>query len=208
MKMFRRYIGNEELNDFEVKRYEGEVVMLDREKDVANVMQEIMQCDICGIDTETLPNFKKGHKHPVALLQIATDKKVYLIRINKMGVTDEIVEFLEDAEIVKVGIAPKRDLQDLNDVRKGGINPQNIVDLNIYATQLGFESIGAKRLSALILGFRISKSQQTSNWEATHLSEAQIQYAATDAWVCREIYLTLQQVGEIVFSDETQNLNG
>ena len=57
--------------------------------------------------------------------------------------------------------------------------------------KLGFESIGAKKLSALVLGFRISKRQQVSNWEMAKLSQAQINYAATDAWICREIYLRL-----------------
>lgn len=202
MKKFKRYIGNEELNSFEVKRYEGDVVVIDRKKEVAGAMFEVMQCEVCGIDTETLPNFRKGDHHPVALLQIATDKKAYLIRVNKTGITDEIVEFLEDKNITKVGIAPKRDLQDLNDIRKGDIHPENVIDLNSYVEKLGFESIGAKRLSALVLGFRISKSQQTSNWEAAHLSEAQIQYAATDAWICREIYLKLQRAGNIEFLEE------
>ena len=48
-------------------------------------------------------------------------------------------------------------------------------------------------MTAIILGFKISKSQQLSNWEADTLSEAQAKYAATDAWVCREMYLRLMQ---------------
>ena len=66
-----------------------------------------------------------------------------------------------------------------------------MVDLNLLAPKLGFESIGAKKLSALVLGIRISKRQQVSNWELENLSQAQIDYAATDAWICREIYLKL-----------------
>ena len=48
-------------------------------------------------------------------------------------------------------------------------------------------------MAANILGVRISKSQQLSNWEAEQLSSAQQMYAATDAWVCREMYLKLLQ---------------
>jgi ribonuclease D len=48
-----------------------------------------------------------------------------------------------------------------------------------------------KKLTALLLGFRISKSAQTSNWETTTLSEKQLEYAATDAWVCLQIYKKL-----------------
>ena len=43
-------------------------------------------------------------------------------------------------------------------------------------------------LTALLLGFRISKSAQTSNWDSDQLNEKQISYAATDAWVCLKIY--------------------
>ena len=46
-------------------------------------------------------------------------------------------------------------------------------------------------MAAIILGSRVSKTQQLSNWEAEALSEAQQMYAATDAWVCREMYLKL-----------------
>ena len=46
-------------------------------------------------------------------------------------------------------------------------------------------------MSAIVLGVRISKAQRLSNWEAQALTPAQQLYAATDAWICREIYLRL-----------------
>ena len=48
-----------------------------------------------------------------------------------------------------------------------------------------------KKLAAIVLGFRISKRQQVTDWEAEQLTEAQQVYAATDAWVCRQIYVRL-----------------
>ena len=47
-------------------------------------------------------------------------------------------------------------------------------------------------LAAIFLGFRIPKGARTSNWAAPRLTEAQVAYAATDAWVCREIYLRME----------------
>ena len=44
---------------------------------------------------------------------------------------------------------------------------------------------------AIILGCRVSKTQQLSNWEADELTPAQKMYAATDAWICREMYMKL-----------------
>ena len=187
--MYKKSITNEELSDISVGCYRGIIVMVNHRDGLAEAMKRIMQCPVCGVDTESVPSFKRGEKHPVALLQIATEKTVFLIRLNKTGVTPDIVRFFESPEICKVGIALKEDMGKLSKLHP--IASQNIIDLNEYCPKLGFESIGAKKLSALVLGFCISKSQQTSNWENYELSEAQRRYAATDAWICREIYLKL-----------------
>lgn len=189
--MFNKSISKEDLAQMPIRYYEGSIILIDRREDIPAAMKIIMQCPVCGVDTETLPSFKKGEKNAVALIQIAIPDTVYLIRINKTGLTDEIVRFFESPDILKVGIALKDDMRDLNKVKP--LTSRNILDLNEYVKKRGFENFGAKKLSALVLGFRISKNQQTSNWESPILTDAQIRYAATDAWVCREIYLSLQQ---------------
>jgi ribonuclease D len=187
--MFKKSITKEELDALPAGHYMGKIVMIDRRDKVAEAMNIVRRCAVCGFDTESLPSFKKGESHGVALLQIATDGVVFLIRLNKTGITSDIVRFFEDPEICKVGIALKDDMQRLNKLHP--IVSKNMIHLNEYCPQLGFENIGAKKLSALVLGFRSSKSQQTSNWENYELSQAQRRYAATDAWICREIYLKL-----------------
>ena len=67
------------------------------------------------------------------------------------------------------------------------------MDLQKIGWEYGIKDKAVKKLAANILGIRISKTQQLSNWEADKLSEAQRKYAATDAWVCREMYLRLMQ---------------
>jgi len=188
-KMFVKSITNEELDALPTGCYDGKIVVIEQKAEIAEAMKTVLQCSVCGVDTESLPSFRKGESHGVALLQIAVEEVVFLIRLNKTGITPDIVRFFESPEICKVGIALKDDIHRLHKLHP--ITPKNIIDLNVYCPQLGFESIGAKKLSALILGFRISKSQQTSNWEIYKLSEAQRKYAATDAWICREIYLKL-----------------
>ena len=59
------------------------------------------------------------------------------------------------------------------------------------AGEYGIRDKSVKKMTAIILGFKISKAQQLSNWEAETLSEAQQAYAATDAWVCRQMYIKL-----------------
>ncbi len=66
----------------------------------------------------------------------------------------------------------------------------------------GIRDKSVKKMSAIILGFRISKTQQLSNWEAPALSESQCKYAATDAWVCREMYIRLMASEKNPLKDE------
>ena len=65
------------------------------------------------------------------------------------------------------------------------------VDLAALARARGIKAQGLRSLAASLLGFRISKSAQCSNWERDELSPQQIRYAATDAWVGRELYARL-----------------
>jgi ribonuclease D len=187
---FKKVISKEEIALLELGKYSGEIILVESSSHLDRVCMELSKCSLIGIDTETKPTFKKGQLNPVALLQMATDKKVYVIRLLKTSLTDQLASIFSSTKIIKVGIAVRDDLKDLKKMYP--FEEKNIVDLNILAPELGFESIGAKKLSALVLGIRISKKQQVSNWEAKELTTAQIDYAATDAWICREIYLRLQ----------------
>jgi ribonuclease D len=129
----------------------------------------------------------------VALIQVAVPEKVYLLRIHQTGLTNTLTKFLSNEEILKVGIALDDDLIALN--RRRRFQPKGFKDLNRIAPTLGIENIGARNLSALILNTRISKNQQVSNWENHVLSGQQIKYAATDAWLCLEIYNKLKYWG-------------
>lgn len=186
---FKKFITKEEINALELGKYTGDIVLVDTNEELIRACEEIRACRLIGIDTETKPSFKKGQINSVALLQIATDQKAYIIRLKSVTMGKELASIFSDETIVKVGIAVKDDLKDLKKLHS--FEEKSIVDLNVFAPKLGFESIGAKKLSALVLGIRISKRQQVSNWEQKKLTNAQIVYAATDAWICREIYLKL-----------------
>jgi ribonuclease D len=186
---YKKVITKEDINLLELDKYNGEIILIDTDDALAKACNEIAKSAIIGIDTETKPSFKKGIINTVALLQIATDKKAYIIRLKKVKMSAQLAAIFSNKEIKKIGIAVFDDLKDLKKLHP--FKDESVVDLNLLAPKLGFESIGAKKLSALVLGIRISKRQQVSNWEAQKLSQAQIDYAATDAWICREIYLKL-----------------
>ena len=149
-------------------------------------MREIEQIKILGFDTETRPSFKKGQRHKVSLLQLADDRSAWLFRLNMIGLPPELAAMLADPDIIKIGVAIHDDIKALRNLRP--FEPGGFVDLQTVVADHGIKQLGLKKLSAIVLGFSISKSQQVSNWEAPALTEPQQLYAATDAWVCRRIY--------------------
>lgn len=194
----RTSITKEEVNELPLGKYEGEIVIVDKPILSAQAIEEIENENIIGVDTETKPTFKKGILNKTALIQIATRKKVYLFRLNKMGFPFALARIFENPHIQKIGIAVLQDMKELSDQYRP-FQHNNVTDLNILCKQINFQNIGARNLSAMVLGFRISKRQQTSNWEANVLSEAQLRYAATDAWVARQIFLKLYYSKEFNF---------
>ncbi|NMM48639.1 3'-5' exonuclease [Marinigracilibium pacificum] len=187
----RKKITKEEVNELPLQAYEGEVVLLEDPKGYKEAVKEIREYSIIGFDTESKPSFTKGIKNQIALVQLATDEKVYLFRLPKGDMPAELKKILEDPNIEKIGIGID---DDINDLRRIGVaKPKCFLDLNKLAKKAGFHNTGARNLSAMVLGFRISKSAQTSNWERDELTDKQISYAATDAWICLKIYEKLYE---------------
>jgi ribonuclease D len=182
-------ITNEEINELPLGSFTGTVVVISDPEELPVVFKEIGRNTIIGFDTETKPVFVRGHHNKVAILQIALPHKVFLIRLLATGMTPEIISFLQDETILKAGVAIRDDIKALQLLKK--FKPHGFIELAVLAKEAGLEVESVKKLAALLLGFRISKSAQTSNWEADILNEKQVSYAATDAWVCLNIYKKL-----------------
>ena len=145
---------------------------------------------IIGFDTETRPTFSQDQpRYGVALLQLSGPDRAFLFRINKMGMHRRLCNLMASEKVVKVGAAIHDDIKGLQ--KKHDFVPASFVDLQKIVCEWGIRDKSVKKMAAIILGFRVSKTQQLSNWEAERLSESQAKYAATDAWVCREMYLKL-----------------
>ncbi|WP_276366439.1 3'-5' exonuclease [Chryseolinea sp. H1M3-3] len=188
-------ISSEELNLLPLKTFEGKVSVITEVEKLEKVKVEIEKHEIVGFDTETRPSFKRGQIYKVALLQLAVPNKVFLIRLHHTGLPNEIISIFENRQIIKAGVAIHDDIKSLQKVNK--FTPESFVELSTLARSSGLQVESVKKLAGLLLGIRISKSAQTSNWEAPTLTEKQIDYAATDAWVCLEIYSKLQKVNKL-----------
>lgn len=188
----RATISNEEINSLPLNAFNGTIAVIDQAHQVSKAFREIAEHTVVGFDTETRPAFVRGQQYKVALLQIALPKKVFLIRLQQTGMTSDIIAFMENEKILKAGVALRDDIKALQKLKH--FDAGGMVELANLGKKAGLEVESVKKMCALLLGFRISKSAQTSNWEAPTLNEKQLSYAATDAWVCLEIYQRLKHV--------------
>ncbi|AHM59871.1 3'-5' exonuclease [Flammeovirgaceae bacterium 311] len=193
--MFKQEVTKEEINELPLIRYEGKVEVVTTEEELAEALVDLRRQPVLGFDTESRPSFRKGEYYPISLVQIATPGLVYLIRTNKTGFSSGLRALFETPTVIKAGISILDDLRELQ--KLASFKPGGIIELNQVAQAAGIKNIGVRSLSAIIMGIRISKSQQTSNWERDTLSKSQIYYAATDAWVCLQLYEKLERWGYI-----------
>jgi ribonuclease D len=187
-------ISKTEINELPIGQFEGDIVLVDRIEQVREVLDEIERHKHLGFDTETKPSFTKGTQHKVALMQLATEDIAFLIRINQIGVPEDLLEVLQSKSVTKIGAAVLDDLRALQKIKRGFV-PGSFFDLNDELKKVGFQNVGVRNLSAMVLNMRISKSEQVSNWEASVLTDKQMVYAATDAWACLRVYKKLEYQG-------------
>ena len=189
--MFIESITPAELEKLDFASFPGKIIVIESVgAEVNRAIAYLRSQKVIGFDTETRPTFTPAQpRYNVSLLQLSGPDRAYLFRLNKMGMHRRLCNLLASEKIVKVGAAIHDDIRGLQKLH--GFNPGGFVDLQKIGWEWGIRDKAVKKMSAIILGFRISKTQQLSNWEADVLSESQCKYAATDAWVCRQMYLKL-----------------
>jgi ribonuclease D len=186
-------ISRDDMVNLPIRRYEGEVRMVATPQDFEHALADIRTERVVGLDTETRPAFRKGESHLPCLVQVATAPAVYLFQLSNPGAFPVLAELLESSRIVKAGVSLAYDLRSLKLVFP--FEERNIVDLGLVAKRSGLSQSGVRNLAGIFLGFRIPKGNRTSNWSVPKLSPAQITYAATDAWACRELFLRFETLG-------------
>ena len=189
--MFQSEISKEEVADLDLIQYDGPIKLITNKESFLEEIPNIREQTILGFDTETRPSFKKGVVYPTALIQISALDQAWIIRVSRMGYPPELLELLTREDILKVGLGLNDDLRRLR--ADFQFEPGGFLDLQQYVAAFRIEEKGLKKLSGIVLGRRISKAQQVSNWDADLLTKAQLRYAATDAWICLKIYNRLRK---------------
>lgn len=183
---YKESITKEELEELPLIYFEGEINIYTSKKGVDEAVKYLSKFPFLGFDTETRPSFKKGQINNVALLQLSTNDKAFLFRLNQFDLPNSLLKLLSNPSVVKAGAAIRDDIKTLQENRY--FEPGGFVELQDEAKDLGINNFSLKKLSGIVLGGKISKAQQLSNWEAETLSEAQLRYASTDAWISYKIY--------------------
>ncbi len=169
--------------------FPGQIAVIESAEGADNAVEYLMAHPLVGFDTETRPSFHKGQVNVVALMQVSTDDRAFLFRLNKTGITPAMKTFIESPDITKIGLSLKDDFTMLR--RRGNIEPQGFVELQKLVHEYHITDASLQKIYGIVFGKRISKSQRLTNWEAKSLTRPQQLYASLDAWACLQIYREL-----------------
>ena len=169
----------------------GEVIVVDTPEKVEEAVEYLSKQNAIGVDTESRPSFTRGVHYPTALLQIATEERCYLFRLTHVGMPQALADIFANPKITKVGLASKDDIAGLR--RRRDFKPANCIDLQTIVSKYGILDMGLQKIFAICFGRKISKAQQLTNWENSHLTPDQARYASTDAWATLLIYKDLMR---------------
>lgn len=189
---FVRRLTKQEINNCPLTKWQGPVHVIRTAGELAEAVRHLTKEALLGFDTETRPAFNKGESYPPSLLQLAGEQEVFIFQLKHLGLPEPLRGLLGQPEVIKAGVAPAYDLKKLQELAP--FQPARFVDLGTMAKKAGLQNQGLRGLAAVLLGLRISKAAQTSNWAQNSLTPLQIQYAATDAWLGRTLYQRLLQL--------------
>ncbi len=184
-------ISKETVAEMPVVTFHGGITVVDTPEMARVALRELTRARVVGFDTETRPSFHRGHLHNMALMQLSTENHCFLFRINILGISVHLRRFLEDPEIIKIGLSVHDDFSVMRRL-VDDIDPQGFIDLQEYVKYFHINDISLQKIYAIIFGEKISKTQRLSNWEAETLTPQQQAYAAIDAWACLRLYRTLR----------------
>ena len=190
----QRKMTKEAIRECPIKKYDGPIHVIRSKERLADAVAQLRKETILGFDTETRPTYKKGQYYPPALLQLAGKNEVFIFQLKHLRLPGPVRKILANPNIIKAGVSLDYDVSELTKLAR--FKPAGFVDLGGLAEKAGIENRGLRGLTALLLGFRIPKGTRTSNWGKDTLTPGQIKYAATDAWVGRELYKKLRNQGK------------
>ncbi|MBU0943920.1 MAG: 3'-5' exonuclease domain-containing protein 2 [Proteobacteria bacterium] len=184
-------MSKDEINACPMAQWTGPVLVVRTNDQMAEAVPRLASQTLLGFDTETRPAYTKGENYLPSLLQLASETEVFIFQFKHLSLAGPLREILANPAIIKAGVSLQYDIRELKKISQ--FKAAGFVDLGNLAKRASIKNHGLRGLAAVLLGFRISKGAQTSNWAQDTLTARQVQYAATDAWVGRKLYQALKK---------------
>lgn len=151
---FSIHISKEELAEMPVVSFPGQIVLVDSAAVAHSALRALSAEKAVGFDTETRPSFRKGSRHKVALMQLSTQERCFLFRLNKIGICAELKRFLENPGILKIGLSVH---DDFNAIRRSEeFEPAGFIDLQSEVRAFRIKDISLQKIYGIVFGERIS----------------------------------------------------
>lgn len=146
-----------------------------------------------GFDTESKPTFFKDQvSDGPHIVQLATQQHAWVFQLQDPDCRAQVAALLADGGHVKAGFGLGDDTKRI--VSKLAVEPAGVLELNAVFRERGYrKDMGVKAAVAVLFNRRFIKSKKaaTSNWANPRLTEAQLIYAANDAWGAARVYQAL-----------------
>ena len=156
-------------------------------------LQALQLEKVLGFDTESKPTFAKNEASTGPhIVQLSTLHKAWIFQLDDAECRRAVGVLLESPHIIKAGFGLGDDKKRITD--KLGVDLKGVLDLNVVFREKGYrKDMGVRGAVAVLFNRRFIKSKKasTSNWANTQLTEAQIIYAANDAYAAMRVYTAL-----------------
>jgi ribonuclease D len=151
---------------------------------------ELAEAGVWGFDTESKPTFFKDQvSEGPHIVQLATLHKAWVFQLHDLECRVVVAQLLALPGVVKAGFGLGDDRKRIQS--KLGVEPQGVLELNTIFRDRGYrKDMGVKGAVAVLFNRRFIKSKKatTSNWANQRLSEAQLIYAANDAYAAVRVF--------------------
>jgi ribonuclease D len=168
----------------------NDIVLVATRDDAERAAAALLAAGVVGFDTESKPTFAKNEVSTGPhLVQFATRETAWLFQLHRSECNEVLGALIGSEALRKVGFGLSSDLSLIRQKLK--VEPRAVYDIDDEFRRRGYRrSVGVKTAVALVFGQRFTKSRKatTSNWASHRLSEAQLRYAANDAYASIRVF--------------------
>jgi len=162
-------------------------------KEAEKACAELAAAPHLGFDTESKPTFRVGElSDGPHIVQLATPEQAWVFQLHEPASRAPVAELLALHGVTKAGFGLGDDRKRIT--AKLGVEPAGVLELNTVFRERGYrKDMGVKAAVAILFNRRYLKSKKaaTSNWANPRLTEAQLVYAANDAWAAIRVFHAL-----------------